>query len=527
MLDDVFFLFFCFRTNVQRVPRALVLHPVMKVDSTEEEEDDDGSPFDWIANAFHRMMRPSKKVHHNRKFLGPIRVPGLNDDVFIKQLQSNAKNRVVIRVMPQPNMNMPYDQSQYYHNQQFQPQPPSYYYQQQQQQTSPTRQLPSQTSGGFMPVSQPTLSSWTQPQQYYQQNYNKNLPNNYNNNNYQYQNYQQPRYQYSNPSNYQSYYQPHLNPYSNPYSNQQQNSYGTWNNIPNKSSKTNYNSGSFRSTNYPNYPPYNEQSHENYDNYNHTISDDEYNQLQNDETESIKTTTAKIPSSQYNEVFRSDRMVPTNPTWKNRFWVNNKSGKSTTTTTTERSHDDGDNDDNSNKNNDDNDSDDVQKGKKRSLKGRNKFSSTGIQVISAPDLNNEKENDPLSDSSSRIDDDDNDGVIIKNHSRLNRGESLDHTNDNKKIFNDENLNWKSSKSSSRIINDNIKLNNSTENNVKRIMSLSENHWKHYNLKRPVKNLSDNKNNKNKKIRVVENVVSSVSMTSSKGTLKLPKSKNYS
>ncbi|XP_044014914.1 probable serine/threonine-protein kinase clkA isoform X2 [Aphidius gifuensis] len=501
----------------------------MKVDSTEEEDDDDGSPFDWIANAFHRMIRPSKKVHNNRKFLGPIRVPGLNDDVFIKQLQSNAKSRVVIRVMPQPNMNMPYDQSQYYHNQQFQPQPPSPSYYYQQPQTSPTRPL--QTSGGFMPVSQPTLSSWTQPQQYYQQNYNKNLPNNYNNNNYQYQNYQQPRYQYSNPYN-QPYHQPYSNSYSNSYSNQQQNSYGTWNNIPNKSNKTpsnNYYSGSLRSTNYPSYPPYNDQSHENYDN--HTISDDEYNQLQNDEIElpKVKSTTAKTSSSEYNEVFRSDRMVPTNPTWKNRFWVNNKSGKSTTTTTTERSHDD-DDDDNSNKNNDDNDSDDVQKGKKRSLKGRNKFSSTGIQVISAPDLNSEKENDPLSDSSSRMDDDDdddNDGVIIKNHSRLNRGESLDHTNDNKKNINDENLNWKSSKSSSRINNDNIKLNNSTENNVKRIMSLSENHWKHYNLKRPFKNSSGNKNNKNKKIRVVENVVSSVSMTSSKGTLKLPKTKNHS
>ncbi|XP_011300157.1 uncharacterized protein [Fopius arisanus] len=349
-----------------RVPRALILQPVSKL--REEEE----GPLDWLANIFRGMVSPRKsQPYQPPPMLGPIRIPGMDDEVYIKQLDShpNTQNRVVVRVMNPGRGQMPGQMgisSSYYT---YQPVFP----------IAPTRQVPMQ-SAGFVPMASPTPTApWSHPQfmrGHYPMNYNKNMyPNSYNHPQGTYHQYRAP----------QSHYEP---PYSPRYP---QNPYGSYD----FDNSISHGRGSrygepLKTTNYPIYPPLNEHHLDHQVNINpqHHHNGIDHHEIRNetesseDVYDSSRESALQYPNvdqskellseskvtDKYKEIYRPDRMVPTNPTWRNRFWT--RAQKTTTASpTTERSADE----------------------KNQKSTESVKFSSTEIKEIVAPDLKDWKE----------------------------------------------------------------------------------------------------------------------------------------
>ncbi|XP_015122097.1 ribonuclease 3-like [Diachasma alloeum] len=349
-------------TAVARVPRALILQPVSKL----REEEEDG-PLDWLANMFRGMISPRKRQppYHQPPMLGPIRIPGMDDEVYIKQLGSlaNSQSRVIVRMMT-PGRGQPGQMS-----------PATYYTYQPVFPAAPTRQIPVQPPG-FAPMASPTPTApWPQPQAM-----RPHSPTSYNKNMY-------PSHGYPQPNMYPNQFRPsvplHQSHYDPPYSPRYtQNPYGTYdfdNSIPHGRGSR-FGPDPIRTTNYPLYPPlkdhhnFNGQVHHDHEIRNQSASSEEVyddsreSDVRYADAESKEILNESKVTDKYKEIYRPDRMVPTNPTWRNRFWT--RTHRTTTASpTTEGSEDEG---------------------KNKSTKD-GKFSSTEIREIVAPDLKDWKE----------------------------------------------------------------------------------------------------------------------------------------
>ncbi|CAG5081509.1 Protein of unknown function [Cotesia congregata] len=571
--------------NVQRNPRALLLKPVIK------EVEDDG-PFDFLANWISRMISPPKKP--KLSMLGPIHVPGINDEVYLDNpMPSRAPSRVVIRMMPDSLKT----------------------------QSFPGMSLQSNSFSPFFPISSTrvpmmstnfhpmlsTASSWrypqfppqSRPEEFYGNNFN--TPQNYYKD-FSPQPYQKPHFS-PNPTPNEPF-RP-LVPQSPSSSSSSSSSYSNFNNNHNKK----YNSISGNNFNYgSNYrPPYSTQDNSQY-NYNYNsqplsgnISSGNSYKLNNNQEEEeeeekeefreeIKetietvdfsrvsstkrpriTTTKSSPSSSVsvseNEIYRADRMIPTNPSYKDtRYWrplkttsAIIKSSASLRPTTY----------------------------RPTSLlpitttpSGTNRYSARDIQEIAPPNLrdwrevgniqdnssevvyfNSNNENRDGSDSESendrewivtekssdsrmdnlKINEKDEDGITTKDGITLGRGETQEHNRGHDRKFNARVLRkqrifggnnssrgmvreWKAP---TTMITSTTKEKeeeeeeerftrrfNNTAGNIDSVMELTaSNNWRD-DIKKNKRKL-DKLKNSNRRVRIVESVQSSVSMTSSK------------
>ncbi|KAH0535619.1 myb-like protein M isoform X1 [Cotesia glomerata] len=554
--------------NVQRSPRALLLKPVIK------EVEDDG-PFDFLANWISRMINPPKKP--KLSMLGPIHVPGINDEVYLDNpMPSRAPSRVVIRMMPDSLKT----------------------------QSFPGMSLQSNSFSPFFPISSTrvpmmstnfhpmlsTASSWRYPQfppqnrpeEFYGNNFNS--PQNY--------------YKDFSPQPYQK---PHFSPNPTPNepfrplvpqssSSSSSSSYSTFinkNKNHNSISGNNFNYGS----NYR--PPYSTQDNSQY-NYNYnsqplngnissgnsyklndnqeeeefieelkeTVETVDFNKVSSTKRPKI-TTTKSSPSSSVsvseNEIYRADRMIPTNPSYKDtRYWrplkttsaiIKPSASLRPTTyrptsllpiTTTPSS--------------------------------TNRYSARDIQEIPPPNLRNWREVGNIQDNSSevvyfnsnddsesdndrewivtekssdsrmddlKINEKDEDGITTKDGITLGRGETQEHNRGQDRKFNARVLrkqrifggNNNSTRGMGRewkapttMITSTTKEEeerftrrfNNTAGNIDSVMELTaSNNWRD-DIKKNKRKL-DKLKNSNRRVRIVESVQSSVSMTSSKDT----------
>ncbi|XP_074100936.1 uncharacterized protein LOC141528673 isoform X2 [Cotesia typhae] len=559
--------------NVQRSPRALLLKPVIK------EVEDDG-PFDFLANWISRMINPPKKP--KLPMLGPIHVPGINDEVYLDNpMPSRAPSRVVIRMMPDslktqsfPGMSL---QSNSF--------PPFF-------PISSTR-IP-MMSTNFHPMLS-TASSWRYPQFPPQNRPEEFFGNNFNG-----------------PQNYykdfspQPYQKPHFSPNPTPNepfrplvpqsSSSSSSSYSSFNNNNNNINYKNHNSISGNNFNYgSNYrPPYSTQDNSQY-NYNSNgqfangnISSGNSYKLNNNEdefTEEIKETLETVDFSKVsstkrpkittikssaslsssvsvseNEIYRADRMIPTNPSYKDtRYWrplkttaANTLKSSASVRATTYRP---------------------TLSPITTTPSSTNRYSARDIQEIPPPNLkdwsdvssvqensseviyfnnneNNRDDNDSESDkewivteksSDSRMDnlkinEKDEDGITTKDGITLGRGETQEHNQKfNARVLRKHRI-FPSSDNNSRDMGREWKVPttmitttttttteerftkrfNNTGGNIDSVMELTaSNNWRD-DIKKNKRKL-DKLKNSNRRVRIVESVQSSVSMTSSKDT----------
>ncbi|XP_063986111.1 uncharacterized protein LOC135167156 isoform X1 [Diachasmimorpha longicaudata] len=388
-------------TAVTRVPRALILQPVSKL-----HEDDDDGPLDWLANMFRDMISPRKRpppYQQQPPMLGPIRIPGMDDEVYIKQLDSlaNSQSRVIVRMMNSARGQPGQMPSATYYT--YQPVYPA----------APTRQVPLQAPN-FMPMVSPTPTTpWPQHQpmrQHYSMNYNKNI---------------HPSYSHPQSNMYHNQFRPsvpmHQSPYDPPYGPRYtQNPYGAYDfdNSIQHNRGPRFGGDPPRPTNYPLYPPlkdhhhiFNDQvHHHDHEIRNQSVSSEEVyddsreTDVRYPDVDSKETLSESKVTDKYNEIYRPDRMVPTNPTWRNRFWT--RTQRTTTASPAADSSED--------------------EGKDKATKDI-KFSSTEIEEIVAPDLKDWKDrNEKTEKEKERRTDSRMDEGEGKDGMTLGRGESQEY-----------------------------------------------------------------------------------------------------
>ncbi|KAK0097430.1 hypothetical protein PV326_001837, partial [Microctonus aethiopoides] len=554
--------------NVQRVPRALVLQPVIKVKT----KDDDEGPFDFISDFLLRIINPPKKIPSQTQqqkppMLGPLRVPGINDEVYVKQLHAmeHHNGHVVIQVPNMDSNNVPMSMPLGING---------YNYQKSNYPMNSARQVPMQT-GGFHPVPSPTSNpSWSPSitSQSHMPAYGnnihespnsikngyKNYPNYYRNfrnvpvhsndmqnqmnqQNYynRYQNQWQPQQYYPQyPSSHQQFYSPY-NSHHRPQTDYRP--YDYHNSIPgNNVGFTNYGLDSPRSQNYTRHSEIKHQEDTddttaieeneaekdeeiNLVNLRENVQATDQTKYKHNDLPRANPTSAKASTnpSELIEIYRSDRMVPTNPTYRNRFWTRTTSKiTAKVSSTTEHFN-----------------ADQAEESSKKEIK----YSSRGIEEIPAPDLKSwndsvKRENNPDQSSDSRMDDED--GIIMKDGTTLGKGESHEYVDDGNTMqlrLTEEPLknissmltsrnsrNWKPIEMSKRnedyLVKGNLTIvENATPDVLEKVMSLTDsNSRRHNDGKKPNKiKFPRLKNSKNRRVRIVESVKSSVSMTSSR------------
>ncbi|XP_034941753.1 GATA zinc finger domain-containing protein 11-like [Chelonus insularis] len=546
-----------------RVPRALVLKPVVKV-KTHHDDDDDG-PFDFIADWISKLVNP-----HKPSTPAPLRllvpsINGISDELYIEHLTPSPHTKssfVIIRVSSDaknpPHGNPPGGGTTPYHPKPIFP-------------SGSTRFIP-KPSGNFFPVA-PTVPSWPRPSTAMDRplipnhmnamHMNAMHMNNLHMNNIHMNNMQ--GYDYNQPSNYGSYNQrnypnhknympmkfgpntynfkppfsPHLQPPFRSHDRFPQNPYGVYdfhNSIPGASGGSfHHGMESFKPTNYPSYSSFPGVLYNN--NSLHTLGSEQVKVTLENVDLPLPPTTALPSISDHNQldnVNRLDRMISTSSQLTN---YSTKLKSSTTTTTTPSPHLE------QNRNND------------------FKYSSQEIQEISPPDLlqtwkklvaeNEDKHvmkiskdaelhvDEKMTEKSRRdVQNNTNDNQLMKTRisemiKRRNRKTTTNRrsvsTFVTTPVYN-RNSDKRAEKLVDRVTekiqldssvlsnnaNDFYKVENITLRSIENVMNLTASgSWKNRETRKPDKLYERLKNNHNKKIRVVESVKSSVSVIKSK------------